>query len=188
MKNLRDKIQKVSVKLMSGNGYHGTSIQMIADMAGCSKATIFHHFENKEGVLLSAIEGHVVEAIGGLILIVQDKNMSGQQKLENFIRYHLHTVEEKGDVLRLYLRESKFLSKTTMEACTKTQRDYADLVEKIIQQVIKEKQIFKNVSSRVIAHAILGMCNGVNNWFSEKGKLGIDEIADHFIQILVGSL
>lgn len=188
MANLRDKIEKVAVQLMSGNGYHGTSIQMIADKAGCSKATIFHHFKNKEGVLLSAIEGHVIEAIGGLTLIVQDKNMSGQQKLENFIRYHLRIVKEKGDVLDLYLRESRFLSKDSKKNHKKTQRDYVHLVEKIVQQVIKEQQIFKNVSSRVIAYAILGMCNGVNNWFSEKGKLSIDEIADRFIQVLVSSL
>ena len=188
MKNFRDKIQKVSVQLMSSNGYHGTSIQMIADKAGCSKATIFHHFNNKEGILLSVIERNVIAAVSGVTVIVQDKNMSGQQKLENFIRYHLHIVKEEGDVLNLYLRESKYLSKTSKKIHKKTQRDYVNLVEKIIQQVIKEQQIFKNVSSRVIAYAILGMCNGVNNWFNNKGKLGIDEIADYFIQILVGSL
>jgi len=188
MISLRDKIQKVSAQLMCKRGYNGTSIQMIADKAGCSKATIFHHFGNKEGLLLSLIEKDVVDAANGLKKIVQDKNMSGQQKLENFVRYHLHNVKEKGDVLGLYLGESKFLSKISKKSCQASQREYVVLLEKIIQQVIYEQRTFKNVSSRVIAYAILGMCNGVNNWFSEKGNLSIDEIADHLVKILVESL
>ena len=138
MISLRDKIQKVSGQLMCERGYNGTSVQMIADKASCSKATIFHHFGNKEGILLSFIERDVAEAANGLKEIVQNKNMSGQQKLENFVRYHLHLVKEKGDTLRLYLGESKFLGKISRKNCQTSQREYVVLLEKIIQQVKSE--------------------------------------------------
>ena len=45
MENNSDKIKKTALRLMSKNGYHGTSIQTIADHVGITKSTIFHYFK-----------------------------------------------------------------------------------------------------------------------------------------------
>lgn len=184
MENTYSKIKREATALMDKRGYHGTSITMIAEKVGCSKSTIFHHFHSKEGILLSIINEDVSAAINDLTTIAGDESMDGLQKLNKFIRHHLHAVAEKGDVIKLYLRESRFLSEDSAKIHKNTQRTYADLAVEIIKRVQKEQgQIFQKLNPRVVAYAILSMCNGVDSWYDKKGELSIDEIAEHFSQI-----
>lgn len=53
-----ERIRKCAEKLYISYGFHGTSMQMIAQEAKISVATIYTHFENKEA-LIRAIYRHI---------------------------------------------------------------------------------------------------------------------------------
>jgi len=55
MKKNYDKILNAAIELMGKHGYHGTSVQMIADKIGVTKSTVFHYFKNKEGILFAIL-------------------------------------------------------------------------------------------------------------------------------------
>jgi AcrR family transcriptional regulator len=189
---MRDKYKKImeaSTKLMVQKGYHGTSIQMIADNVGITKSTIFHHFKSKEGILVAILEEAVPGALQGLKVIAQDEKMIGLDKLRRFIHYHLKMVEEKGDILNLYLSESRHLSEDRKRTYRESQRQYANFVKQIVKQIQKEnRQSFRRLSPTIVSYSILGMCNWPVMWYGKRGKLGIDEIADQFYEILTKSL
>ena len=85
MDNYR-KIIEVSIRLMGEKGYRGTSLQMIADKVGIKKASIFHHFETKESILLAILQETVPHTTHDLMLIANDDSLSGCEKLEKFLR------------------------------------------------------------------------------------------------------
>ncbi len=136
------KILTATMELMLERSYHGTSVQMIADKVHVSKSTIFHYFKTKEGILLALFEDFVPSATNKLLLIVKNNQLSGMEKLRKIIQLHLYQISTNGDVLRLYLRESRFISKNNKEICKDSQRTYADLIIDVIRQVQKENRSF----------------------------------------------
>jgi DNA-binding MarR family transcriptional regulator len=138
---------------------------------------------------LSILEEVVPVALQGLKAIVQDESMSGLEKLRTFIRYHLKMVEEQGDILNVYIGESRHLSELSKKAYVDTQRHYADYVKQIVLQIQEESQeYFRKLDPTITTYAILGMCNWPIMWYGKEGRFNIDEIADQFYKILSESI
>lgn len=183
-----EKILQATIELMNEKGYHGTSVKMIADKVGVSKSTIFHHFKSKEGILLALFEEAVPAATNDAMLIANDKNLTGAEKLKKWIRHHLKEVATEGDVLNVYLRESRFVSDSSKAIYKESQRVYANLIVRIIKQIQKEdKKAFKNLDPKIVAHSILGMYNSAVIWFDKKGKVSLDDLANMMYDIISGS-
>lgn len=54
--NGRERILRAVYDVLRGGGYEALSMKQIADEAGVSKATIYHHFDDKDELLLSFLE------------------------------------------------------------------------------------------------------------------------------------
>ncbi len=52
----RARLIEVAVDLFTRNSFAGTSLQMIADDIGFTKAAIYHHFRTREQLLLAVLE------------------------------------------------------------------------------------------------------------------------------------
>jgi len=186
MEDNYNKILDATMELMGEKGFHGTSVQMIADKVHVSKSTIFHYFKSKEGILLALFEAFVPSATNRLLLIVKNKQLSGMKKLRKIIQLHLYQVATNGDVLRLCLRESRFISKNNKAIYKDSQRTYANLIVDVIRQVQSEnRQIFAGLDPAAVAYSILGMCNSAVVWFDKKGKLGVNDLSEHMYQMVV---
>ena len=185
MEDNYNKILDATMELMGDRGFHGTSVQMIADKVHVSKSTIFHYFKSKEGILLALFEAFVPSATNKLLLIVKNKQLSGMEKLRRIIQLHLYQVATNGDILRLCLTESRFISKNNKAIYKESQRTYANLIMDVICQVQSEnRQMFAGLDPAAVAYSILGMCNSAVVWFDKKGKLGINELSEHMYQMV----
>lgn len=183
------EIIEAATKLMSERGYHGASMQMIAEKVGIRKSTIFHHFKDKEAILLAILDETVPQATHRLLLIVNDKHLAPMQKLQQFIRVHMKMVEEQGQILNLYLGESRHLSKQNRHLYMESRRIYTNLVKQIISEVQQDESIacgFRNLSPTIVAHGILGMCNWAIQWYRRGAGLDVLTIADQFCHIITG--
>lgn len=63
----RNKILQAVYRITKNEGYGSVSIQRVADVAGLSKSTVYHHFEDKDDLMLSFYEcllGKMGERIG----------------------------------------------------------------------------------------------------------------------------
>src|SRR5437870_9970390 len=52
----RQRLLDVAVVLISRHGFAGTSLQMIADELGFTKAAIYHHFRTRDQLLVAVME------------------------------------------------------------------------------------------------------------------------------------
>jgi AcrR family transcriptional regulator len=59
------RITAASLELFARHGVGGTSLQMIADRVGVTKAAIYHQFKTKDGIVLAAAEAELarIEAV-----------------------------------------------------------------------------------------------------------------------------
>ena len=52
----RDRLTAAAVELFTRHSFAGTSLQMIADELGFTKAAIYHHFRTRDQLLLAVLE------------------------------------------------------------------------------------------------------------------------------------
>jgi AcrR family transcriptional regulator len=60
-KGTRDLILDAALRLFAEHSYAGTSLQMIADELGITKAAVYHHFHTREDLLSALAEPALVE-------------------------------------------------------------------------------------------------------------------------------
>jgi TetR/AcrR family transcriptional regulator len=93
MATTSDDLRRVAIEEFAASGYHGTSLQQIADRAGVSKATVLYHFASKEVLLESALApamdqlDRILEEIG-----LEGLRHGGEQRarfLERFVDFLL---------------------------------------------------------------------------------------------------
>jgi len=95
--DVRDRILKVAVKLFAENGYTGTSVNQIVNLAGTTKPMLYYYFQNKEGLyreLILAFYKHVrqhlerIDALKG----------STEQKLVAVVEANFDMVRKSPDL------------------------------------------------------------------------------------------
>lgn len=90
--------------LFAEHGYEGVSIQQIAERAGVSKANVFHHYSNKEGLYLAVLRASCAKS-APLIEALQEGDGSTASRLAQFAAAHLDHVLQQGPLVRLFLHE-----------------------------------------------------------------------------------
>jgi AcrR family transcriptional regulator len=62
----RERFVDAALDLLVGHGFNGTSLQMIGDSLGVSKAAVYYHFRTKDE-LLAAIVGPAFDEFAGMV-------------------------------------------------------------------------------------------------------------------------
>ena len=103
--NKREAILQSAHQLFVQQGYHGTSMRQIADLAGVSLGGLYNHFPSGKEAIFEAdfIENHPFREIMPTLLTVQGDN------LENFVRNAARllfaSLQDRTDYLNLMFIE-----------------------------------------------------------------------------------
>lgn len=99
------KILDAAASLFSARGVDAVSIREIAEVAGISKATVFHYFDSKEA-LYQAVVRRSCEGIGAYVeQLVEREDGSSLAALADYHQRDLEEMQAHADVVRLVLRE-----------------------------------------------------------------------------------
>ena len=100
----RDTILAAATELFATHGYSGTSTAQIAKKAGVAHGTVFHHFGNKENLLIEIGKKTMADYIAGHRTLPL-AHLSGWGALERSIRFHLAHFQREFQALFVLLRE-----------------------------------------------------------------------------------
>jgi len=154
----RDKVLRVATELMARRGYSGTTISAISKASGVMPASIYWHFESKEGLLAAVIEGAAeawfegaAQAAGG-----QDAAPLGAESHKQGLRY---IFEERPDfyrVLMLIGLERGQAGGPPVEAVKRVRaRLRAKLVERLSEALALEGQTREGLPETLADYAVL---------------------------------
>ncbi len=89
----RDDILLAAADVLRRNGYEATTMKDIAAQVNLTAASLYHHFSNKDTLLLAVLEGglqHVIDQIDPVL----DSDRPHAAKLREMIRLHVTSVTE----------------------------------------------------------------------------------------------
>ena len=144
---------KIVVQVLSREGLHDTTMDVVAKEAGVAKGTLYAYFRNKEDLVREAIDITIAPMLEELTSILKS-NLAPDLKLMQMTNSHLSYFEQHRDFFSIFVndrnREQRRIKR--YKSC-----QYQDLVEdvaKVIRQGIDAK-IFQDVDHRKVAAMLL---------------------------------
>jgi AcrR family transcriptional regulator len=101
----REAILSAAEEVFARSGYHGASLDDIAQAAGISKALIYEHFTSKRELHASLVNAHV-EEIFRRLQANAETGTSGEERLRGGIDAFLSFVEEHREAWRALFRDA----------------------------------------------------------------------------------
>lgn len=168
------QIIEAAVEVIAENGYHASQVSKIAKKANVADGTIYLYFKNKEDILISVFKekmGHFIEQIDEAI----GNKVSASEKLHTLIEMHYKQLAESPHlaiVTQLELRQSKAALRNEINNVLKA---YLDVIDSIVDQGIKEKEIRDDVDPRLIRQMIFGALDEtVTSWVMKSQRYPLE--------------
>jgi AcrR family transcriptional regulator len=179
----RSELIALASRMFRERGFHGVGMRAIAEAAGIQAASLYHHFRNKEELLLETI--YVVDRD---MVLEQSSLLDGSgtypERLEELVRAHILHIGANRDAWLVAGRELRALSPEHFEIVQGFRRTYQRRIARHLAEGVAAGE-FVCPDLRLTTMAILDMINGPHEWFDRGGRLSIERIADRYAEMVV---
>jgi len=175
MPHMKEKIKTVAVDLFYKKGYFATSMSDIARGSGIRKATIYHHYANKEDLLFDILKMAMADLEQNLAASLEGVD-GAEARLRAAVNSHVRFHIERQKEVLISDSELRGLTAENYRSVIRRRNAYERQFQQILEQGLAEG-VFAAGEAKVISYAILTMCTAVAIWFRPAGRLTKDEIA-----------
>lgn len=184
----RESILKHGLALFDRQGFANTSLDDIASATGVKREAIYYYFKNRAEILLSIIRPQSEALVEGLRVIV-NSDSDARTKLYLAIRNHLqrfdrHCLEMTISLRDIYLDDAREV-RAEMD---QTWRRYEGMWTRIIADGQAAGEFTHCGDAKMIAFAILGMCNWLARWYDPRKSISVDELIETYFEIIANGL
>ncbi|MBZ0281831.1 MAG: TetR/AcrR family transcriptional regulator [Anaerolineae bacterium] len=191
----REDIILAAADVLQRKGYEATTMKDIAAAVNLTAASLYHHFRNKDSLLLAVMEAGLELILGRIRPIVYD-DLPSDHKLQQMICAHVIGVTQNtavGAAMVFEIRSLLDVKSPPATASTADHQSYAEFLERraafftardefeyLFRQVIREgvqNGTFRPVDDGIFTNTLLGAHNWVGIWYKPSGRLSGDEIA-----------
>lgn len=183
----RLRIIEAAIKLFSNRGYNKASVEDICQEAGISKGAFYHHFESKQALFLSLLDGWL-KTIDNAIEASRDKTapQTFMQMTEAFPYIFKTAGEGLPMFLEFWLQASR--DKKIWEASIAPYRRYHRYFTSLIKKGVEEGSfvdVDPELASRMIVSTAMGLL--LQSLLDPKGA-DWEKVARDSTNLLVNSL
>jgi AcrR family transcriptional regulator len=182
----RTDILKAAAQIFRQKGYHAASMQDIADAVQLQKASLYHHVESKQTILLLLLD----EALDLLIEDMQavlDEPLPLKVKFRKAMRVYMSRLAQDADLAAVLLLEHRSLDPERRKDHVARRDRYESLWRGLIKQGIEEG-VFKQVDPKLAGYVVLGVQNWMITWYRPNGRHSPERLADQFSGMLLDGL
>lgn len=185
-----DKLTEIldaAIELFSRKGFEGTSMRDLALAVNLQPGSLYTHIAGKDE-LLALIEGRVrAQFLETSLPLLRDTTVPPAERIASFLRRHMAIIAENLASATVFLHEWRSLTGEHLAASRTARADYFDALAVVIDDGIAAGA-FRPVDARVAAQALIAMANGTYLWFSPRGSLTADDVADRFVDLALHGL
>ncbi len=178
----RDAILNEAMDLFSKKGYRATTLGDITKKFGTSKPSIYYYFKNKIEILSELHSMAYGQLAGGSkdILLLND---TAKEKFRKILKNHATVIINNAQITKVFFQEGHEIPRKLSDSIRKKRKDYTEKLIAIYKEGISEGS-FKKMDPGIAVNLVLGACNWICEWYSEKGEFDADYIVDCLMEIL----
>jgi len=186
MGDMKGKIKRVAINLFYKKGYYATSMSHIAQGSKIQKASIYHHYPNKEEILVDIFQRTIEDLEKSLESHLKDVHGT-ENRMHAAIRSHIIFHIERQKEAIIADSELRVLTANNYKTFIRMRDNYERKFQKVIKEAIEEG-IFKLSDYKIVSYGILTMCTAVCSWFNNAGRLTKDEVANILADFIIRGL
>ncbi len=184
----RQAILQHALALFDRQGFANTSLDDIARETGVKREAIYYYFKNRAEILLNLIRPQSEALVSGLKEII-DSDADASTKLYLAIRNHLqrfdrHCLEMTISLRDIYLEDAKEVRREMDQ----TWHRYEAMWTRIVADGQASGEFAACGDPKMIAFAILGMCNWLARWYDPRRSVSVDELIETYFEMLAHGL
>ena len=179
----KDKIFKTAISLFPVKGFRGTSIRDIANEMNISISNIYHHFGNKEGLLIAILE-HSSERLIKALKHVADMELPPKEKLKKLVEAHLRLSGTYTDETKIFFLDEEHLSEEGDKINRNIQRQIFGFYNNVLQE-LDDEGLIQCRSIKVLSFNIFGVINWQLRWYRKNGPLSFEEIKEEVVSFIM---
>ena len=179
-------IIKVAARLFSEKGYHDATLEDIAKNLKYTKGSIYYYINSKQELLFQCHELAMDMLINRMEEILAT-DWPLEVKLKEGIKAHIEMVVGEMSLVTVALGQEFELQEDYRQIIVGKRDQYERYFRRLIDEGI-EKGLFRPLPSKMALFIIMGAVNWIPRWYSEKGRMSKEEIAEFFADYLVRPL
>ncbi len=184
----RESILKHALALFDMHGFANTSLDDIARETGIKREAIYYYFKDRAEILLCIIRPQTRSLVDGLEAVVKS-GADSTTKLYEAIRNHLerfdrHCLEMTISLRDVYLDDAKEVRREM----DKIWRQYESMWTQIVAEGQASGQFAQVGDPKMVAFAILGMCNWLARWYDPRKSVSVEELIETYFSMLAYGL
>jgi len=182
----REDILEAAAQVFRQKGFHGASMDDIAQAVNLRKASLYHHVSSKQEILLEILE-RALQMLLERIAPIAEQNIPADKKLRAMIREYMLILIENIDLATVLLFEHRALERRQHARHIPNRDKFESLWKDVIAEGVSKK-LFKCDNPALATRALLGQLNWTITWYRDGGDLTIEQIADQYSNLLLNGL
>ncbi len=183
LSSARGRLQQAAASLFKVKGYSKTTVRDIAAKVGIQSGSIFHHFKNKEEILVSVMTDAILRVFSSMqtsLSITTDV----KAQLERLILCELRGIhDEELAGFQLLVLEWRSLSEANQQKILVLRDHYEGIWEQILNKAYQQGLVI--TESFYLRAFIRGALIETSNWYQVSGNISLEALAHKLMQAFI---
>ncbi len=177
----QEQLFNTAAALFAEKGYHGTSINDLAQAMGLQKGSLYHYFKSKEELLFRLLDEYISAALIEIEKICV-LDIGAVEKLRQFMLFYSSFYAGDRDRLVLLINDIDKLGDIYRFQVVEKERHYTRALTGIFSQ-LQAAGVMKPMPPAVAAFAFFGMVHYTCKWFQQDGEVTAEALGEMFLEI-----
>ena len=180
-----DVIRAVSIELFYKRGYQATTLRDIASRVGIQVGSLYNHIASKGDLLFETMETTMLDLLEDQRLVAQTPDVV--ERLRLFVYHHVKFHGERAAEVFIGNTELRSLNRAQRSRIVALRDEYERMFQSELEDGIRQGK-FLPVDVRVTAFGTLAMTTWVSSWYSPRGRLSLEAIAQIYSSMVLRSI
>ena len=173
-----------AARLFREKGFERTSLKEIAEACNMLPGSLYYRYNSKEALLVELMR-RGVDLVTAEVESAYASSDDPVERLRLCINAHLRTLLVDSDAVYVLLFEWRALGPEAREEIIELRDQYESLWAGILETMIAQGVVRKNVDGRLLRLIGLGALNWVATWFDPNGAHSLDGIGDFVWNVIM---
>lgn len=168
----REKILTAALDVFSAKGFHGTTVDEIAQSAELGKGTVYRHFHSKKGLFSELIRSKVAEleqAVAGAI----DPRTDVLEIIEAYLRIYFAFFDRNRNLYKVLIQEQSDFGAEVKALYIGNILKKVPLLKRKILQAAKSG-LLKQMDFHTVFYGVMGFIDGImQKWLASDGEYSL---------------
>ena len=181
----RGQILQRAAELFARSGYASTSMNQVAEACGFSKPTLYHYFRDKDALLVSICDEHVLR-LHAMASEVLSLPLPPRAMLRELITRILEEYADAQHAHRVLTEDVRFLGEADQARILGREREVVAAFARVVGAIRPDLQA--SALAKPLTMLLFGMINWMFTWLRPGGELDHAAMAPVVADLFIGGL